>query len=197
MNNFAQELRHEHQVIDKVLAAMSTAADLMELGQELQVSTLAGLVQFLRIFAGEYHHNKEEKYLFPLLETKGSIEANRRVERLQREHSEIAEVVNRLASISLIYSSDPEAVKPSLIASIQRLTELYPALIWQEEYLLLPLAEHVLTDTEQSILESKFLRITQEMGSDVHDAFEELASRFALVVEYSDTGACPLCSPAA
>jgi hemerythrin-like domain-containing protein len=197
MNKFTQELRHDHQVIDKVLAAMSTVADLMELGQELQASTLAGLVQFLRIFAGEYHQNKEERYLFPLLETKGSIEINRRVEQLQRGYGEIAEVVNRLASISLIYSSDPEAVKPSLIASIQRLTKLYPALIWQEEYLLLPLAEHVLTDTEQSILENKFLRITQEMGADVHDAFEELASRFALVVEYSDTGACPLCSPAA
>ena len=197
MNNFAQELRHEHQLIDKVLAAMSTVADLMERGQELQASTLAGLVQFLRIFAGEYHHNKEEKYLFPLLETKGSIEINRRVAQVQREHCEIADVVNQLASISVIYSSDPEAVKPSLVPLIVRLAELYPALIWKEEYLLLPLAEHVLTDSEQKVLQSKFLRITQEMGADVHDAFEELASGFALVVEYADAGACPLCSPAA
>src|SRR5689334_8348264 len=58
MNNFAQELRHEHQMIHKVLAAMSTVADLMELGQELQASMLAGLVQFIRVFAGERHYRK-------------------------------------------------------------------------------------------------------------------------------------------
>lgn len=48
-------------MIHKVLAAMSTVA---ELGQELQASMLAGLVQFLRVFAGECHYRKEEKYLF-------------------------------------------------------------------------------------------------------------------------------------
>lgn len=84
-----------------------------------------------------------------------------------------------------------------MIALIRRLTELYPPLIWKEDYLLLPLAERVLSDAEQGLLKSKFLRVTEELGADVHDAFEELASRFELVVEYSDSGACALCSHAA
>lgn len=197
MKTFKDVLHDEHQVVHRVVAAMSTVADLLEFGQEVRPDTLAGLVQFLRVFAGTCHQDKEETYLFPLLETKSSIEVNRQIQQLEREHRTIAELFFHFSQLSLIYPNDSRTVKPRLLEAIRSLVALYPVHIWREEFLLFPLAEQLLSERESSRLKKEFEQIDQKMGGDVHQAFEELADLFEFVVEYAYSGGCALCSPAA
>jgi hemerythrin-like domain-containing protein len=197
MNDFIHELRHDHRVIQQVVAGMSAVADLLDSGKQVDPSVLSDLVQFLRVFADQCHHEKEEQHLFPLLEAKGNVSTRRELESLEREHRSAKQLVAQLAKVAEVYVHNPTAVRYRVIDLLQQLVELYPAHIWKEDFLLFPLAQQNLSPAEQQDLEEKFESVELEVGEDVHAGFEMLARKLEAVVEYRNSGACPLCSAAA
>jgi hypothetical protein len=66
MCDFIHELKNDHRVIQQVVAGMSAVAELLDSGKQVDPSVLADLVRFLRVFADQCHHEKEEQHLFPL-----------------------------------------------------------------------------------------------------------------------------------
>jgi hemerythrin-like domain-containing protein len=197
MNDFIHELRHDHRVIQRVVAGMSAVADLLNSGKQVDASVLSDLVQFLRVFADQCHHEKEEQHLFPLLATKANVSIRRELESLEREHRSAKQLVGQLAKVAAVYGHNPAAVRYRIIDLLQQLVDLYPAHIWKEDFLLFPLAQQNLSQTEQEGLKEKFGDVEREVGEDVHAGFEMLARKLEAVVEYRNSGACPLCSAAA
>jgi hemerythrin-like domain-containing protein len=197
MSDFIHELKHDHHVIQQVVAGMSAVAELLDSGKQVDPGVLADLVQFLRVFADQCHHEKEEQYLFPLLATNANLSTRRELESLEREHRSAKQLVGQLAKVAAVYVHNPEAVRYRVIDLLQQLVELYPAHIWKEDFLLFPLAQQNLSPAEQQNLEEKFENVEREVGEDVHAGFEMLAKKLEAVVEYRNTGACPLCSSAA
>jgi hemerythrin-like domain-containing protein len=197
MNDFIHELRHDHRVIQQVVAGMSAVADLLNSGKQADASVLSDLVQFLRVFADQCHHEKEEQHLFPLLATKANVSIRRELESLEREHRSAKQLVGQLAKVAAVYGHNPAAVRYRIIDLLQQLVDLYPAHIWKEDFLLFPLAQQNLSQTEQEALKEKFGDVEREVGEDVHAGFEMLARKLEAVVEYRNSGACPLCSAAA
>jgi len=197
MSDFIRELKHDHRVIQQVVAGMSAVAELLDSGKQVDPSVLADLVQFLRVFADHCHHVKEEQHLFPLLATKANLSTRRELESLEREHRSAKQLVGQLAKVAAVYVLNPAAVRYRVIDLLQQLVELYPAHIWKEDFLLFPLAQQNLSPAEQQNLEEKFESVEREVGEDVHAGFELLAKKLEAVVEYRNTGACPLCSSAA
>ncbi len=195
MSDFILELKRDHRVIQQVAAGMSAIAELLDSGQRVDPEILADLVQFLNIFGERCHHTKEEKFLFPLLETK--LGGNRQLGALEEEHETMAQLVRQLALIAVAYIQDPAAQRTSLAVVLRRLAQLYPAHIWKEDYLLFPVAYQELSVTEKEHLSKKFEEVEREIGTDVHKAFEILAKKLAVVVQYRNSGGCALCSPAA
>jgi hemerythrin-like domain-containing protein len=59
MSDFIHELKHDHNVIQQVVAGMSAVAELLDSGKLVDPSVLVDLVQFLRAFADQCHHAKE------------------------------------------------------------------------------------------------------------------------------------------
>ncbi|MBZ5683261.1 MAG: hemerythrin domain-containing protein [Acidobacteriia bacterium] len=197
MSDFIHELKHDHHVIQQVVAGMSAVAELLDSGKQVDPSVLADLVQFLRVFADQCHHEKEEQHLFPLLAAKTNASTRRELEYLEHEHRSAKQLVAQLAKVAAVYVHNPEVVRYRVIDLLQQLVELYPAHIWKEDFLLFPLAQQNLSPAEQQGLEEKFESVEREVGEDVHAGFEMLAKKLEAVVEYRNTGACPLCSSAA
>jgi hemerythrin-like domain-containing protein len=197
MNDFIHELRHDHRVIQQVVAGMSAVADLLDSGKQVDPSVLSDLVQFLRVFADQCHHEKEEQHLFPLLEAKANVSTRRELESLEREHRSAKQLVAQLAKVAAVYVHNPAAVRYRVIDLLRQLVELYPAHIWKEDFLLFPLAQQNLSQNEQQDLMEQFGNVEREVGEDVHAGFEMLARKLEAVVEYRNSGACPLCSAAA
>lgn len=197
MSDFIDELKRDHLVIQQVVAGMSAVAELIDSGKQVDASVLADLVQFLRVFADQCHHEKEDQYLFPLLATKANVSTRRELESLEREHRSAKQLVAQLAKVAVAYVHDPAVVRYRVIDLLQQLVELYPAHIWKEDFLVFPLAQQNLSITEQQDLQEKFEDVEREVGEDVHAGFEMLAKKLEAVVEYRNTGACPLCSSAA
>jgi hemerythrin-like domain-containing protein len=197
MTDFIQELKHDHHVIQEVVAVMSAIADLLDSGKQVEPSILGDLVQFLAVFADHCHHAKEEQYLFPLLLTRADAATKRELQLLQQDHRAAAQLVRELAKASAAYIENPLVMRYRVVGLLRRLVELYPAHIWKEDYLLFPMAQQNLSDAEQEDIVDKFEAVEREVGQDVHAAFEMLAKQLGAVVEYRNSGACPLCSSAA
>ncbi|HYM75592.1 MAG TPA: hemerythrin domain-containing protein [Candidatus Dormibacteraeota bacterium] len=196
MSDFIHELKHDHRVIQQVVAGMSAVAELLDSGKQVDPSVLAELVQFLRVFADQCHHEKEG-HLFPLLAANANLSTRHELESLEREHRSAKQLVGQLAKVAAVYVHSPGAVRYRIVDLLQQLVELYPAHIWKEDFLLFPLAQRNLSPAEQRNLEEKFESVEREVGKDVHAGFEILAKKLEAVVEYRDSGACPLCSAAA
>jgi hemerythrin-like domain-containing protein len=197
MNDFIHQLRHDHRLIQQVVAGMSAVADLLDSGKQVDPSVLSDLVQFLHVFADHCHHEKEEQHLFPLLATRANVSTRRELEALEREHRSAKQLVGQLAKVAAVYVHNPAAVRYRVIDLLQQLVELYPAHIRKEDFLLFPLAQQNLSQNEQEYMKEKFEDVEREVGEDVHAGFEILARKLEAVVEYRNSGACPLCSAAA
>lgn len=197
MSDFLHELKHDHHVIQQVAAAMSAVAGLLDSGKRVEPGVLVDLVQFLGIFAGECHCAKEEKYLFPLLETKGDANASRELRQLAAGHRQTARLVERLAKVAGAYTRDPVTLQSQLSDVLRQLAEIYPTQIWKEDYLLFPMAQQTLSEAEQELLKDRFQDVELEIGGDVHAAFELLAKSLGAIVEFRNSAACPLCAAAA
>ncbi len=65
------DLRAEHEGILRMLGVMRALATRIEAGGTVPAAELAGILDFLKIFADKCHHGKEEDILFPALEAAG------------------------------------------------------------------------------------------------------------------------------
>lgn len=173
----AQVLIEEHRVIQRVVAAMAVIADELREGRDVDPQDLRDVVTFLRVFADECHHGKEEEHLFPMLESRGVPATGCPVGALKNEHVKGRTLVGQLADATERYAADRSATRDSLIAALAGLVELYPNHIWKEDYLLLPMADKVLSGEDQKVLTEQFDRVEAAIGPGTHERFEQIAER--------------------
>lgn len=168
-----ETLEDEHRTIQRAVAAVTLFADKIETGGSVDPGLLDDIVRFFRVFGDECHHAKEEKLLFPLLESKGVPSQGCPLGALKKEHEKGRELVRQLAA-----TRDKEVLLPLL----RSLVDLYPAHIWKEDYLLMPLADKLLSAAEQQRLSEEFESVEAALGPDAHDELEELAARLERAV---------------
>lgn len=75
---------------------------------------------------------------------------------------------------------------------LQSLVALYPAQIWKEDYLLFPMADNILDESDHEALLRQFAIAENALGTDAHDRFETLAQDLAKRVDH-----CPQCDQSA
>ncbi len=177
MNKPLEELEHEHHVIQQVVGAMAVLVEKLDAGERIAPEVFNDVIEFLQTFGDKCHHAKEEEYLFKLLEKKGVPVTGCPLAVLLHEHEKGRKLMADLKLTSDTYARTPHAAKQALVGTLRKLVELYPAHIWKEDYLLLPMTEKMLTDSEQQELAAQFARHESEIGIDVHHGFEQLAGR--------------------
>jgi hemerythrin-like domain-containing protein len=176
-NSPTQMLEDEHLVIAKIISAASVLADRLEAGQDIDVETLNGVVEFMRTFADKCHHGKEEELLFPLLGKKGVPVQGCPVGVLTMDHAKGRILVKELADAAEAYKKDNPGGKTAVIEALRGIAALYPNHIWKEDYLLFPLTNKVLSQEEQQTLFQQFEQVEETIGRDVHHRLEEFAEQ--------------------
>jgi hemerythrin-like domain-containing protein len=169
-------LEREHRFIMHVAACMVLLAEDLGKGQEISTATLADILEFLRTFADQCHHGKEEDYLFRILEKKGVPAKGCPLGVLKMEHDQARSLVAQFATLSAQYAKDGSE-REALQTTLLRLVELYKGHIWKEDYLLFPMTNKVLSTKEQETLTEQFEQMDLRMGTDVSNGFEELAAK--------------------
>ncbi|MGA8732973.1 MAG: hemerythrin domain-containing protein [Terriglobales bacterium] len=172
-----EELEHEHRIIQQVVGGMAIIIEKLESGKEIDPAVLTDLSEFMQTFGDKCHHGKEEDYLFKLLEKKGVPVSGCPLAVLLHEHEKGRGLLADLKLASETYIRAPHAGKEALIGTLRRLIELYPAHIWKEDYLLFPMTNKLLSESDQEELRAQFEQHDSEIGIDVHHGFEQLAGR--------------------
>ena len=173
-----EALRHDHRVIEKVLAVLEG----LTRSREPSLGQWDKAVDFLRGFADRCHHLKEEKILFPALEERGVPRAGGPIGSMVAEHDEGRGYVQVMAAALALAKEDPEAALPALIENGRAYLRLLKDHIRKEEEVLFKLADELLTPGEQRKLLREFEEHEAgEMGAGTHEAYlkaaEELAAR--------------------
>jgi len=129
-----QELRAEHTVIERTLGAFKTFVE-ARLGGGADPAHAAAFLRFFRVYAGRYHHAREENTLFPSLVAHVPIRPDSGpIRALRDQHAAIARTLEEMAPLL----GGPGDGSESLLALSTRYRRALLAHIDAENSVLLP-----------------------------------------------------------
>lgn len=166
-------LSDEHRVIERVLGAVEKLAK----GPVGVLEPWKKALEFIRGFADQCHHFKEEKVLFPAMESHGIPSEGGPVGMMLMEHEEGRSYVRAMtAAISLIEARN-EAAKDTLLSSAQAYCRLLREHIQKEDDVLFRMADEVIAADEQKKLQMAFAQYeAEEMGAGAHEKYLKIAA---------------------
>lgn len=168
-------LKEEHRVIERVLSVLEKAVTRLERGEQLPKDLFPKVVEFIRGFADRCHHGKEEGSLFPLLERQGIPRQGGPIGVMLSEHEEGRRWVKVMDDAGTRYSRGEEGAGRDLIEGARGYSQLLRAHIGKEDHVLFPIADRVLSETDQAGLLERFETVEQEeMGEGVHERYHHL-----------------------
>jgi hemerythrin-like domain-containing protein len=171
-------LENKHHYILKMIGALTVLTETLEKGEQVEPETLKNMVEFMRIFADQCHHGKEEALLFPLLEKRGVSPQGCPIGVLIHDHQTGRTLVTGLAEAAEGYQKGDPAARDALLKNIYGITALYPGHIWKEDYLAFPMSNKVLTEEDQQNLSEEFEKVDKNIGRDVYQRLAHLADQF-------------------
>lgn len=168
-----EALKHDHRVIEKVLAVLE---GLIARSGEAPVEIWRKAIDFIRGFADQCHHLKEEKLLFPALEKRGIPLEGGPIGVMLMEHEEGRAYVRAMADAVARWNEDPGAAKRALVENARPYLRLLREHIAKEDQILFTMADDVLGAEEQKRLLSEFEEHeAREIGPGVHEKFLQIA----------------------
>ena len=169
-----EELKHEHRIIERMLAVMEAAAARVDAGQSLPTEFFPKVVDFVRNFADRCHHGKEEDNLFPALEKRGIPRQTGPIGVMLMEHDQGRAFVRGMDEAGKHASGDKAALKTAL-DNARGYAKLLRQHIDKEDNVLYPMADQVLTPADKQELLSKFEEVEQErIGAGKHEEYVKL-----------------------
>jgi hemerythrin-like domain-containing protein len=123
----------EHRVIERMIVALRAELSAIEQTGSLDVGFLASAVDFLRRYADQCHHGKEELILFRELQRKAlQPQHAATLAELLDEHTAGRAAVGRLATA--IGGHRPGDATSEVIERLRAIVEFYPAHIRKEDH---------------------------------------------------------------
>ncbi|HOX02377.1 MAG TPA: hemerythrin domain-containing protein [Candidatus Paceibacterota bacterium] len=174
-----QIMEAEHRLIETVVKALGGVAAAVELGERPAVARMATAVEFLRVYADQLHHGKEEKLFFPMLVKRGVPPQGCPIGGLNHEHEKGRALVQALAEQASVYAQGKPGAKEVLLETLRGIQDLYENHIWKEDAMVFPMADKVLTAADQTELCKKFAEVDRAIGSETIARLEQFARSLA------------------
>lgn len=173
-------LRHEHQVILKVLDAAEREARAIADGGAIDTARIGSILDFVRTFADGCHHAKEEDLLFVRLGEKGFSSESGPVAVMLQEHELGREHVGAVAASLEAAGAGDEVAREAVAKHLAGYADLLRQHIFKEDKVLFPMAEETLDPAEEDALAADFARVERErLGEGLHERYEALARELA------------------
>jgi hemerythrin-like domain-containing protein len=172
-------LEREHRHIEKVVKACFVTLEEIGNGGTIDAGLLRQIVEFMRVYADKSHHGKEEAQLFPALFNKGVPITGCPIGGLSGEHVMGRHLAGGLSDGIDLLERDPAAAEKTILENLRGITKLYPNHIWKEDYLLFPMTLKVMTGEELLALGTKFEKVTQSVGIETLQRYEDFADGLA------------------
>jgi hemerythrin-like domain-containing protein/uncharacterized protein (DUF2249 family) len=165
-----QVLKDEHTLILQALDALERKIAALEAGAAPDRAYFEKAVTFLRTFADQCHHGKEENLLFKTMVDQGFPLQGGPIAVMLSEHDTGRGFIRGLAEGAAGIGRDPAAAQ-QIIQNGRGYIRLLRAHIDKENTILFPMADSVLSPQDQAYLEKEFERFeAEETGAGVHEA---------------------------
>lgn len=172
-----QILSDEHRVIERVLSALE---GLTELPVKESLANWEKALDFIRNFADQCHHYKEEKVLFPALEEHGIPRDGGPVGMMLIEHEEGRSYARGMAAAIVQIEGGDQSAQNALFENARSYLRLLREHIQKEDDILFRMADEVIPADEQKQLLKRFeVHEAEEMGAGAHEKYLKLAEELA------------------
>ncbi len=176
-------LVREHDLIKTMLAVLSNICERIESDGDVKPNHLALVVDFIREFADRFHHAKEEKILFAVLEQARVADEDGLVASLWTEHTLGRGLVDLMDD-----AAGERALAKEFAEAAQSLVLLLAHHICREDKILFPSVEQNLKPGEQADLARRFETAERELSSAKvwakHDRLvKELRAEYGVAIE--------------
>ncbi len=176
MKKPSQDLMQEHEVILIALNVIEEISERVRLDKEVEYKDIKEMIRFLRVFADDCHHGKEELYLFPALEEIGVQNEGGPIGIMLVQHKKGRELVNKM-ELSLENNS---ISKDAFVESASDYVNLLREHIEKENTLTFPFTDANLPESKQDELMSDFERLEKKViGDGVHEELHALLEEFS------------------
>lgn len=152
-------LRHEHQVIQRVMASLETLVNRSQRGDGFEIVALRRCVEFFRLFADACHHAKEEDLLFPALEQSGIPRDGGPIGVMLEEHRRARALTQEMADALDAHESGNASAVDGFNEAARGYIELLTHHIHKEDNILFVMGDNVLSDEAQHALCKSFCEV--------------------------------------
>ncbi len=133
-------LAEEHRLIQRGLVVLGRMAAQLRGGGEVHPEVVAACLRFLRDFADQEHHDKEEQILFPWLERNGLSHESGPLAVLRDEHERVRDHVRHMAAHARHLETDEHAVQ-TFVGHADELALFFWKHMLKENEVLFPMVE--------------------------------------------------------
>lgn len=173
-----QILMEEHRVIERVLDALSTAADLIDQGVAVDPEFFLDATDFVRGFADGCHHKKEEDVLFKTMASYGVQVENGPIGVMLADHEEGRRFTRQIRAAAERLQAGDQAARSELLNGVKGYVALLRAHIFKEDKILFPMADQVIPTDVYAKVDEGFEHVEhEETGEGVHEKFLALAEK--------------------
>lgn len=179
-------LKEEHKVIERVIAALESAVQKLQAGQDVPPTFFLETAQFVRGFADGCHHKKEEDVLFPAMVAHGMAVEGGPIGVMLAEHEQGRRAIRAMVAAAERWAEGDPAARAEVVRHALEYTALLRQHIEKENHILFPLAEDILPMETQARLVERFERLEhEETGEGIHEKYLALAERLCTEVGLS------------
>ena len=127
-------LMKEHRLIERLIAVLRKGVQALDSGQQLDTLFIKEAADFIKTYADQCHHGKEEDILFRELAKKElSGEHSQIMQQLIAEHRYGRKMLKELVEANNRYEQGDKKVKVEVISCMEALVEFYPRHIEKED----------------------------------------------------------------
>jgi hemerythrin-like domain-containing protein len=173
-------LKHEHEAIKLMLQIMEAACVQIETEKKVHVADVDEMIDFLKVFADQCHHGKEENILFPCLEKAGIPREGGPIGVMLAEHEQGRKYIANMGRALTDYEDGAATGLTDLVENIRSYAELLEQHINKENNVLFAMADRVLTEETQDELFEEFEELEEDViGRGKHEELHKRLERLS------------------
>jgi hemerythrin-like domain-containing protein len=175
-------IRSEHRSIAAVLHGLLYLIGEIRAGRSApRFDVLKAMVHYIDAFPERLHHPKEDRYLFVVLRQR-TQEADDTLDRLEQQHRQGAEMIRDIEQALLRYEQGGAEFFEAFADRAAQFADFHWQHMREEEEVILPLAERVLTARDWSVIDDAFAGNDDPlMGMEVKRSYEQLFTRIVML----------------
>ena len=177
------QLVKEHVSIQLMLDVLERVCSKLNAGDKVSQKHLEQILEFIKVFADQCHHGKEEEFLFPVMEKVGIPRDGGPIGVMLAEHTEGRQYVKELGEAIERYGLGDHTAVHAIVGSARKYIELLNAHIEKENGILFPMAEEHLPERKKMELLAAFGSVDDEkIGKAKHEHMQSILKK--LTKEY-------------